>query len=247
METGKASTETLQYAPGRWADLYRAHPPGDDAQPPVLIWHGKQTDARATVTALAQKVAGRGFAVVAPDWNSDAPDGGRSDLLESVRFTRRRYGSDELLLVGWSLGGAAAAGLTLTAAEHAAEHYVRPVATVCLAGAFMVPDPITGRPPNRLPGLLRDGGHRTPFLLLHGAADDVVPIAASRDFAEILRSHGWPAEVAELDTDHAAIAGAGYDPAADRYLPGTDARTHAVADEVAAHIAAMAGRPTDCG
>ncbi|MGV0836387.1 alpha/beta hydrolase [Mycolicibacterium thermoresistibile] len=221
--------QTVDYAPGRPADLF-----GDPADPAVLIWHGKQSDARATVTALAERVAGHGFAVVAPDWDSDAPDGGRSDLLASVRFTHERH-PDPLVLVGWSLGGVAAAGLTVRAVDHDA----RLAATVCLAGAFMVPDPISGA---ALPSRLPSDGPRAPFTLLHGTADDVVPVSASRDFAALLRDNGWPVDVVELDTDHAAIAGAGYDPAADRYLPGTGTETLAMADEVAARIAAVVSR-----
>jgi dipeptidyl aminopeptidase/acylaminoacyl peptidase len=195
-----------------------------------------QTDARAAVGPLAELVAGHGIGVVAPDWNSHADDGGRSDLLGSVRFARERAADpDGLVLVGWSMGGLAAAGLTL----HASTLNIVVAHTVCLAGAFMARDPISG---GELGGALTSTGVGSPFTLLHGLADDVVPPTASRAFAAELQRVGWPVELAELPTDHGAIAGARYDASADRYEPADDAATLAVAGDVAARIAAVSRR-----
>lgn len=214
----------MEYAPGRLADVY-----GDPAQPMVLLWHGMQTDARAAFGLLAGMLAERGAAVVAPDWNSHADDGGRGDLSRSLDFTRERAGDpDGVVLVGWSMGGCAAAGLTLRGD-------VRLAHTICLAGAFMVPDPLTGRVPTDALTAVRAG---TPFTLLHGLADDVVPVTASRDFAKALRAVGWPVDLVELAADHGSIAGADYDTVADRYEPGKSAEALRVAAEVAARIAA---------
>ncbi|MCW2658970.1 MAG: esterase [Mycobacterium sp.] len=215
---------TLEYAPGRWADVF-----GDSTRPAILLWHGMQTDARAAVRPLAGMLAGHGAVVVAPDWNSHADDGGRADLLRSLDFTRNL--ADALVLVGWSLGGCAAAALTLDAARFdlALAH------TVCLAGAFMVPDPISGRPPTDMLSADRIG---SPFTLLHGLADDAVPVTASRAFAADLQQIGWPVELVELAADHGSIAGADYDPVADRYEPARSGRALEVAGEVAARIAA---------
>jgi dipeptidyl aminopeptidase/acylaminoacyl peptidase len=47
--------------------------------------------------------------------------------------------------------------------------------------------------------------------LLHGVADDVIPIGSSRSFASTLERNGWPVEFVELGADHGAIAGAAYD------------------------------------
>ncbi|OBI56986.1 S9 family peptidase [Mycobacterium sp. E787] len=216
---------TVEYAPGRLADVF-----GDSTQPTVLLWHGMQTDARAAVRPLAGLIADRGARVVAPDWNSHADDGGRADLLRSLEFARARA-SGAMVLVGWSLGGCAAAGLTLDAARFdlALAH------TVCLAGAFMVPDPISGRPPGEMLTADRIG---SPFTLLHGLADDAVPVTASRAFAAQLQEVGWPVDLVELGADHGSIAGADYDPVADRYEPGTSREALEVAGEVAARIAA---------
>jgi predicted esterase len=129
------------------------------------------------------------------------------------------------------LGGVAAARVTLDAADFD----VALARTVCLSGAFMAPDPISGR-------LVTDGlsGERvgSPFTLLHGLADDVVPVTASRDFAAALERIAWPVDVVELAADHGTIAGADYDSVADRYQPGQSDQARAMAAEVAGLIAA---------
>lgn len=199
------------------------------------MWHGAQTDARSAMRPLAELVAGHGLTVVVPDWDSHADDGGRSDLLGSVEFTRERTGPGGLILVGWSLGGAAAAGLAISA-----DRLDMPVAhTICLAGAFIARNAITGAPlPTKLPP------KPSAFTLLHGAADDVVPAEVSRSFAATLEDNGWPVEYVELAADHGAIAGATYDRAHDRYAAAEDADVLAVAADVAARIASAADR---CG
>jgi dienelactone hydrolase len=195
-----------------------------------------QTDARAAVGPLAGLLADHGAAVVAPDWNSHARDGGRADLLRSVEFTRKHADvADGIVLVGWSLGGCAAARLTFDAArvDVAVAH------TVCLAGAFTAPDPISGR-------LVTDGLSAdqvaSPFTLLHGVADDVVPASVSRAFAAYLEQIGWPVDLVELAADHGSIAGAKYDAVADRYEPAQGGQALLVAREVADRIAATLGR-----
>jgi dipeptidyl aminopeptidase/acylaminoacyl peptidase len=218
--------KTVEYALGRTLDLF-----DDKAGPTVLMWHGAQTDARSAMRPLAQLVAGYGLTVVVPDWNSHANDHGRGDLLRSAEFARQHAGA--LVVVGWSLGGVAAAGLTIHA-----EHFNVSVAhTVCLAGAFMAEDPITAAHlPIELPA------QRSPFTLLHGAADDVVPVEASRSFAATLRDNDWPVEFVELAADHGSIAGASYDRALDRYAAADDPQVLAVATDVAGRIASVVER-----
>jgi dienelactone hydrolase len=219
--------QTLEYAPGRAVDVI------GEAGPVVLMWHGAQTDARSTMRPLAELVAGHGLTVVMPDWNSHAADGGRADLLGSLEFVRERADVDRLVLVGWSLGGAAAAGVAINAGQ-----FDVPVAhTVCLAGAFIARNPVTGA---ALPTELPAQGI-SPFTLLHGTADDVVPVEVSRSFAATLRDSRWPVEYVELATDHGAIAGATFDRAGDRYLPSDDPAVLAVAADVAGRIASAAG------
>lgn len=221
--------DTAEYAPGRSVDLF-----GDPMQPTVLIWHGMQSDARTSVRLLAEHVAGHGLSVVVPDWDSHSDDGGRRDLMQSVRFAQQRDAhTGGLTLVGWSMGGLAAAGLTV----HASRHDVRLRQTVCLAGAFGAPDPISG---SRLAADLANSGPVSPFILLHRVADDVVSVYASRQFAADLKEHGWPVRLVEIDADHGSIAGARYDPLADRYSAADDAETRAVVVDVADRIAAGA-------
>ncbi len=217
--------QTVEYAAGRLADVF-----GEPSQPTVLLWHGQQADARSSVRSLAELIAGHGLGVIAPDWNSYAADGGRADLLGSVHFTRERADDpDGVVLAGWSMGGLAAAALTIQA-EQLGMAFAH---TVALAGAFMIPDPIF----NELPAAqLRHAAPSTPFTLLSGVADRVIPVSVAHDFAAALRHAAWPVQVVELPADHGSIAGATYDPVAGRYHCATDARSLAVAADVAAHI-----------
>jgi alpha-beta hydrolase superfamily lysophospholipase len=205
--------ETAEYAPGRGVDVY-----GAPAEATVLLWHGMQTDARRAVGPLAARVAARGLPVIAPDWDSHAPDGGRSDLVASAEFARSWAPSAPLAVVGWSLGAAAAAGLAV--AGDGVCH------AVCLAGAFGTRE-VPPAPPRAV-----------PFTLVHGTADNVVSPEASREFAAQLRRLGWPVDLIELPTDHGAIVGARYDAEADRYEPSDDPDALHTADTVAGIIAA---------
>lgn len=223
--------QTQEYANGRAADLI-----GDMSAPTVLLWHGMQTDSRTALRPLAEMVSDHDLGVVVADWNSHADDGGRSDLLNSIDFARRFAGDAQgLTLVGWSMGGVAAAGLTINAKRFD----VSLAHTVCLGGAFMARDPISGQ--HVVEGLTPEAVG-TPFTLVHGVHDDVVPAAASRDFAAGLERVGWPVRLVELDTDHGAIAGARYDEAVDQYFPADDSDTRNTAADVAALIARAAGR-----
>ena len=223
--------ETVEYAAGRLADVFDT-----SSAPTVLLWHGQQPDARSSVRPLADLLADDGLGVVVPDWDSYADDRGRADLLRSVNFARERADDpDGLVLVGWSMGGVAAAALTIQAQELGMGF----AHTVCLAGAFMVADPIFGHvPETRLPGRAR----RSPFTLLHGVSDRVIPVSVSSDFAAALRRDHWPVEVVELPADHGSIAGAAYDSVAGRYSAAGDPVTLAVAADVAGHIADAARR-----
>ena len=189
----------IEYAPGRLIDIY-----GPAAATTVLLWHGSGPNERDVLAPLATAVAERGVRVLVPDWDSTRPDGGRADLLRSVKFAREGGADSDscLVVAGWSLGGTAAASLAINARKLG----LGSVPAVSLAGAFRTTDPLSGQPfaslepSNRKPGSIR---------LLHGINDEVVGIAGSRTFADVLRSAGWEADLTELDTDHAGIVGAG--------------------------------------
>lgn len=228
--------ETLEYAPGRLADL---HPGAGAGQ--VLLWHGRGPNERGVLSTLAGLVADRGPTVVVPDWSSEAEDGGRADLLRSLRFARERveadgHDPDALVLVGWSLGGTAAAGLTINARRLG----VGVTRTVCLAGGFVAPDPISGAV---LSGRLPTTHDTSPFTLIHGIADDVAPVAMSRAFAQVLEQSQWPVELVELPTEHYGIVGTAFDAASDTCAPATDEKTLAVVTEVVDRITSPPGTP----
>jgi len=225
--------ETVEYAPGRHLDVHPGTGSGH-----VLLWHGRQPDMRGVVAPLARMIAERGPTVHAVDWNSHADDGGRDDVLRSVRFVREAIRAadgdpDALVLVGWSMGGTAAAGLTL----HARRLGIGFAHTVCLAGGFPAPDPVSGL--QLLTDPVPRSAEPTPFTLVHGVGDDVVQISVSRAFAQRLEQAGWPVEVVEVPTDHGGIAAAELDASEDGYQPATDPDTLAVAGQVADRIAAV--------
>lgn len=222
-----AAVNTVEYAPGHRADVF-----GEAPASTALLWHGTQTDSRAAVWGLAEAIAGHGICVVAPDWDSHAADRGRADLLRSAEFAYSHGGGGGLVVIGWSLGGVAAAGLTFRANEF----NVQVAQAICLGGAFMVDDPISGGP---VLECVTDDAARAPFTLFSGNADDVVPTSVSTGFAASLRGIDWPVEVVELDADHGSIAGARYDPDLDRYDAADDPATQAVVGVIAERIAAI--------
>jgi predicted esterase len=226
--------DTVEYAPGRAIDVHRGGSRGH-----VLIWHGRGPNQRPALQTLGALVAEHGLTVVVPDWSSEEVDGGRSELLASLRFTRElmeRDGADPstLVLAGWSLGGAAAIGVTIAAGRLG----VGVAHIVGLGnGGYQGDEPISG---TRLPAQLPRDVERPPFTLLHGVADDIAPVAGARAFAQQLEQQGWPVELVELPTDHWGIVGTTYDAASDVCSPAGDEPTRHVVRDVADRIAGAA-------
>ena len=148
------------------------------------------------------EVAQLGVAVVVPDWDSDAPDGGRAHLLASLDFARglTRARPDELatgddgefVLAGWSRGGRMAVSLALN--PEAAEGW-RPSAVVCLASGLhrARDEPVGNGPwPTCRSRRARNRGQAKPgpFHLLHVTRDTGANIRQPRDFAAAAASHG---------------------------------------------------------
>ena len=80
------------------------------------------------------------------------------------------------------------------------------------------------------------------MLLIHGSADEVVPVERSRLTYERLVGAGWEVSLQEVEVDHAGTIGAVYDPTTHRCVPSEDpVRTDLLAT-VAGWIADFAGR-----
>ncbi|GAO09690.1 alpha/beta hydrolase [Streptomyces lydicamycinicus] len=230
----------LVYGPGgKQLDVHR--PAGaSGALPTVLLWHGIGPDERDVLEPLARTTAALGVLVLVPDWRSDAADGGRSQLLESLAFGRKEadgLGGDgaSYVLAGWSAGAGAALGVALRP-DAVAEW--RPRAVVAVAGRYDLPARTTGTAP--LDDLAAGHDPGVPVHLLHGTRDTVVDAHYSRDLAATLRTAGRAVTLQEPQTDHAGVIMTAYDPAADRCVPTT--AEHAVrAGRLVGGVLAAAG------
>ena len=173
--------------------------------PTVLLWHGIGPDERDVLEPLARTTAALGALVLVPDWRSDAADGGRSQLLESLAFVRKEAGGlggdgQSFVLAGWSAGAGAALGVALRP-ESVAEW--RPRAVVGVAGRYDLPARTTGAAPLDDLAAGRDPG--VPVHLLHGTRDSVVDAQHSRALAATLRTVGRAVTLQEPETDHAGV------------------------------------------
>ncbi|UZJ31025.1 alpha/beta hydrolase [Streptomyces endophytica] len=231
----------LVYGPGgELLDLYR--PAGAAGPlPTVLLWHGIGPDERDVLEPLARTAATRGLLVLVPDWRSDAADGGRSQLLESLAFARKEAGGlggngESFVLAGWSAGAGAALGVALR--PEVAEEW-RPKAVVGIAGRYDLPARTTGTAP--LADLAAGRDPAVPVHLVHGSRDPIVAPQYSRDLAEALRAAGHPVTLQEPDTDHAGVIMTAYDPTTDRCVPTNDGSAVAAGRLVAGVLAAAGG------
>ncbi|MYT11584.1 Predicted esterase [Streptomyces sp. SceaMP-e96] len=221
MGTTVETERGLVYGPsGKQLDVYR--PAGAPRPAPtVLLWHGIGPDERDVLEPLARTAAAHGLLVLVPDWRSDAADGGRAHLLESLAFARKEAGGlggdgESFVLAGWSAGAGAALGVALR--PEIAEGW-RPSAMVGVAGRYDLPARTTGAAP--LADLDAGREHGVPVHLVHGSRDPVVEARYSRDLAEALRAAGRTVPLQEPDTDHAGVIMTAYDPATDRCVPTT--------------------------
>lgn len=173
----------------------------------VVLWHGRGPNEGHVLRGLATALHIDGHTVLTPNWDSTATDRGAAALrssLDQAAAIAARQPDVPLVLAGWSLGGTAALSLALNPSP---AHEV--TAVVGLAAAPGEPSPLDGASPlaQLRPGL------RTPALhLVHGAADPVVPVADAEEFAQACLAAGIPCSLSVVDTDHAGIVGAAYDP-----------------------------------
>lgn len=116
--------------------------PNSQPLPPLaLVWH----DRGQTPVAARQAAGSLTVELVVPPWAPEAPDGGRTALLESVRDARERIavaGGDPnaLGIVGFGLGAVAAASL----ARHAKRLGIGLGRVVVVDPRWAEPDPISG-------------------------------------------------------------------------------------------------------
>lgn len=230
-------TTTEEYAPGRLADLV-----GDGERGVALLWHGRGVDHRTSMRPVADRVGAGGVLALAADWDSEASDGGRADLLGSLRLAREvaeRHGHDpgSVVIAGWSLGGTAALGVAVHARRLG----------IALGGVVLigpgdgprVTDPVSGAP---LPPTFPGGEGRCPVELVYGEHDPLATPDLVSGLELRLRAAGWTTALHAVDADHAGVVGTHYDERTERYLPspahGPVAQT--VADVVVA--AATASR-----
>ncbi|QIK08338.1 alpha/beta hydrolase [Streptomyces sp. ID38640] len=231
----------LVYGPsGKQLDVHR--PAGaSGAMPTVLLWHGIGPDERDVLEPLARTAAAHGLLVLVPDWRSDAADGGRARLLESLAFVRKeadRLGGDgeSFVLAGWSAGAGAALGVALR--PEIVEGW-RPKAVVGVAGRYDLPARTTGTAPLADLAAGRDPG--VPAHLVHGTRDVVVEAQYSRDLNEALRASGRTVTLQEPETDHAGVIMTAYDPGADRCVLTTAEHAVRAGRAVAGVLAEAAG------
>ncbi|MCW2788793.1 MAG: esterase [Aeromicrobium sp.] len=223
---------TEEYAPGRHLDVR-----GEDG-PVVLLWHGRGADARGVLTTLSERVAAHGVTVVTPDWDAGRPDGGRADLLTSVRrareiATERGQDPDTIVVAGWSLGGVAAVSLALNARRLGIG--VGGLVLIAPADGPRALDPISGQP---LPTPLPSGAGRCRVHVIYGEDDTVTPPDMVCGLELRLRAAGWSTCLHALEGDHGEVVGATYDARRDVFVPSRSAPARRDVATVAGIVAA---------
>jgi predicted esterase len=232
------SRESVAYYGGQLLDVYKPELPWPAAAV-VVLWHGSGANERVVLEPLARQIAGAGVRAVVPDWSTEDEANGRNHLSASLAFARNQYAEvesiDQMVLVGWSLG--ASAGMDLVRSPEVIGGW-RPSAFVGISGGFNR-SPFSGE---EQPELSVDPA--IPLVLIHGAADEVVPFGRSSAMYDRLLGQGWNITLRAVQTDHAGAIGTVYDPARQCCVPTDDAGRRETLVTVAAIIAdlARAGR-----
>jgi pimeloyl-ACP methyl ester carboxylesterase len=222
---------TSEYAPGRRALVH-----GEPDRGIALLWHGRGVDSADWMLPLTERVASGGVLAVAADWSSETADGGRSDLLSSLRFTRqlaeqRDLDPDAVVVAGWSLGGTAAASLAVHAKRLGVD--LGGVVLIAPGDGPRAVDGITGAP---LPATMPPGEGRCRIDVLYGDRDTSATPDLVSGLELRLRSAGWSTTLQTVDADHGEIVGCRYDARREAYRRSTQPRALAAAELVAGVI-----------
>ncbi|MCU1679032.1 MAG: hypothetical protein JWM93_3790 [Frankiales bacterium] len=204
----------------------------------ALLWHGRGVDSGSWMLPLAERIAARGVLALAADWDSEAADAGRADLLTSLRYARdlaaeNGLDPDAVVVAGWSLGGTAAASLAVHAKRLG----------VGLGGAVLIApgdgpraiDALSGSP---LPATMPPAGGRCRIDVLYGVDDTSATPDLVAGLELRLRIAGWPTTLQAVEADHGEIVGCRYDARQEVYRPSTTPRALTAADLVAEVVVA---------
>lgn len=191
-------------------------------QPTLLVFHGNASSAEGTLAWFAPLVA-RGYGVVAAEYRGYASNPGRPDEAGLARdadafyaAARAQAGSGRLLVVGHSLGGGVAFGLALR----------QKLDALVTIGTFtrlraMAPKIVRALISDRYDNLAAVPKLDEPLFLVHGIADDVVPVQMGQELHKAAR-------LAKLHGLSAVVRGAGHHP--------DGATIAAIVDMIAAHL-----------
>jgi dipeptidyl aminopeptidase/acylaminoacyl peptidase len=188
-----------------------------DGEPRALVvtlhggwWQARRTRTKLYMRPLAADLVGRGFAVLNAEYRRVGGGGGWPATFDDARavvaLAREQPETARVVVLGHSAG----AHLALYAAAEGGVDAVVALAapsdleakpgpeTIALMGGTpgAVPDRYAlGNPLRRVP-------LGVPALLVHGSADDVVPVRRSRDFATAARAAGDDVTLVEPDAGH---------------------------------------------
>lgn len=205
--------------------------PARDGRPTLLVFHGNASSAAGTLIWFAPLIA-RGYRVVAAEYRGYSGNPGRADetglAADADAFyteARARAGTGRLIVVGHSLGGGVAFGLA---------RRVRLEALVTI-GAFtglraMAPKIARALIGDRYDNLAAVPLLDEPLFLLHGTADDVVPVAMGNALYHA-------AVAAKREGGAVVIDGAGHQPDGALLATIIDAVTERLATPAAAWAA----------
>lgn len=223
-----AVTQTHRYGPGAEHEADLLLPAGDGPHRVAILLHGGFWRARFTrslMHALAVDLSQRGWASWNVEYRRDGSGGGASETIDDVRVAiaaledlvarGQPLDLERLLAIGHSAGGQ----LALCAASTSGVSSVVSLAGVCdLVSAFKdrigenAVAEFIGASPEQRPDAyavadpMQRLPTRTEVLLIHGDADDRVPVQLSRRYAVAARAAGDRCELLELaGVDHFAL------------------------------------------